>query len=407
MDLINPARGNSLEIEPQTNRFKADTKTLGIVIYGEPCEYEKTEEFHIPVTKEKICYILTDKIKKEFLNEVESIIVAHEHGEDKKKCHYQCCIRLAKRLNRNLTPFKFDFEEKTYLGMYQKARNPDALWNYCKKEGDFFIEEPLEQKGNVWEQLVGKRTFEKKEIINLLAKEDPKTLLMWGDKINNNYEALVKEEELPPFSWCFPEHLLNMINEEVEIGSDAMYDQDKIKAMYCWFNNFCLPENLLRRQALFLVSLTRGVGKSEFAKRLVPHPSYYIYCRGSLDAAEFKLKESTAKLIILDDISYIGNEREMWKALIAGETVNINTKYHNFKWKGGLPCIVLTNEMSTVEFWSGSDHFKTQCCFINLNSYIGPPGTRPLFLNRVETHFDPLFEEMIEDYRKKKSKLPK
>jgi len=159
---------------------------------------------------------------------------------------------------------------------------------------------------------------------------------------------------------------------------------------------------------LFLVSVERGLGKSEFAKRLVPHESYYIYCRNSLDAAEFIRKESTAKLIILDDVSYIGNEKEMWKALVSGETVNINTKYHNFKWKGGVPCIVLTNELSTAHFWITTEAFKTQCCFVNVRNYLGPPGTRPEFFNQTSINFDIQFQYDLEQWHaNNKKKLDK
>ena len=136
----------------------------------------------------------------------------------------------------------------------------------------------------------------------------------------------------------------------------------------------------------------------------MPHPSYYIYCRNSLDASEFKRKASTAKLIILDDVRFIGNDVEMWKALISGEELNINTKYHNYFWKGGLPCIVMTNDLSTTAFWTSSPMFNTQCCFVNIRDYMGPPGTRPSFLDRVECYFDDEFSRALAEEKDRKKR---
>jgi hypothetical protein len=94
----------------------------------------------------------------------------------------------------------------------------------------------------------------------------------------------------------------------------------------------------------------------------------------------------------------------MWKALIAGESVNINTKYHNFNWKGGLPCIILTNEIGTAHYWTNSDLFNTQCVFVNIRRYMGPTGTRPEFLCRYEEHFDFDMKAQIDEWVLEKQK---
>lgn len=387
--------------------FKADCKAFGVVIYGDNTLYSNDANLnmsiHIGVQKDVIASFLLGKIRDELGSDATNIIVGHEHGDEKKKCHFQCCVKLVKRLNRMVKPFNVDISGIHVIGMFQKAKNPDALWNYCKKDGDFFVLEPEDVHCNVWERIVSNKERSKKDITKLLAMSDPKSLLMWGDKIQNNYDCLLKEESMPDFSWIFPQHLLDYCDDVSLSTPEDIEEKKKIAAIYAWFKEQCMPDNLMRRQCLFMVSTERGLGKSEFAKRLVPHEGYYIYCRNSLDAAEFKRKESTARLVILDDVSYIGNEREMWKALVSGEVVNINTKYHNFKWKGGLPCIVLTNELSTVSYWSSSDLFRTQCCFVNVRRYLGPPGTRPDFLNTVNMNFDFDFKAKLEEWEQEKA----
>jgi hypothetical protein len=391
----------------ETSAYKADCKAFGIVIYGDNSIYKEDKEenknIHIDLQKSEIAYFLFNKIRTELGVDATNIIVGHEHGDENKKCHFQCCVKLVKRISKMVGPFSADMHGIKILGMFQKAKTPDALWNYCKKDGDFYVHEPEEIFSNVWDRIVSKKDMSTSELTNVLAQGDAKSLLMWGDKIQNNYDNLLKAKELPPFEWCFPPHLLTMMEDQLTFPSTVL----KIKAIDEWFKTQCVVENLSRRQALFLISLERGLGKSEFAKRLVPDEGYYIYCRNSLDAAEFKRKERTAKLIILDDVSYIGNEKEMWKALISGECVNINTKYYNYKWKGGIPCIVLTNEMSTVSYWTKCEAFSTQCSFVNIDFYLGPTGTRPSYLGYVKTTFDDDFSmklgayEAMKEYNKK------
>lgn len=390
---------------------KMDCKAFGVVMYGDASIYseenEANESIHLLPQKETVAKFLLEKVREELKTDATNVIVAHEHGTENKKCHFQCCVKLTKRLNRMVKPFEVIIENFKLIGMFQKAKNPEALWNYCRKDNDFYILEPEDVGKTVWEKIVSEKDKSKKDITKMLSLYDPKSLLMWGDKIQSNYDCFLKEETLPAFEWNFPSHLVEFLNDTTRVTQDEIEEKEKIKAMLRWFNEHCIPENMTRRQCLFMASLERGMGKSEFAKRMVNHESYYIYCRNSLDAAEFKRKESTAKLIILDDVSYIGNEREMWKALISGEVVNINTKYHNFKWKGGLPCIVLTNEISTVSYWSNSELFKTQCCFVNVKHYLGPNGTRPAFLNRVEMHFDDDFRLKLFEWEQEKQKKNK
>ena len=165
-----------------TCTFKADCKAFGVVIYGDNSMYfadaSANEGVHIEISKEDVASFLLDKIRNELGTDATNIIVGHEHGDDNKKCHYQCCIRLVKRLNRTLKPFASDIKGVHVIGMFQKARNADALWNYCCKDGDYFILEPTDVHCTVWEKIVSDKERTKKDITAMLSRSDPKSLLM-------------------------------------------------------------------------------------------------------------------------------------------------------------------------------------------------------------------------------------
>lgn len=381
------------------------SKTVGLVAYMEPEKYEglSIADIHIELKKSEFVNELKEQLEVKFNNRIASVIVGHEHGESNGKCHFQCMISFVKKLDRQIAHFKIAKDGIVLLCMFQKAKNPNALANYCKKEKDFeefnFKGDLIKNSDDIWTSLTEHDNLSKDEFTAALKEKDPKALLMWGDKIKSNYDAFVKKEEIPEFEWTFPKHIIEFMEDESKTSSKDEEIKAKYKAMFNWFNEFCTPEEMQRRRALFIVSTERGLGKSEFAKRLVPHEAYYIYCRNTLNGFEFREKKDTAKLIILDDVSFIGSEREMWKALVSGEEVNIRTAYVNEKWKGGLPCIILTNEISTAEYWSSSDNFATQCTFVDIDSYMGPPGTRPSFLSQRDIHFSSSFLAKLDEFR--------
>lgn len=382
----------------ESNNSKIDGRAFGFVVYMEPNQYRETvgenRGIHIRNDKDKFYTYICQHFETTFNNKPVNIVIGHEHGDDKGKCHYQCFVKFEKRIHRLLKPSVLEVNEEKLLVIYQNAKRPDALRQYCKKGGDFFEwPEDKSDRKNVWDSIIRDRDVGSADVIERLAVCDPKTLLLYGDKIIKNYNSLVKIDDLPEFSWSFPSHLDSLISSD-SVEPAVKFKVEKIKK---WFVDNC-EATCVRRQALFLISEERGVGKTYFAKNLVNHESYYIYCRGSLDAGEFMKKEKTAKFIILDDVSYIGNDREMWKALISGEGCQINTKFYNYSWSGGIPCIVLTNEISVASYWLNSEMFRTQCVFVNVNFYLGVEGTRPEFLGRVSNYFDDDFNEKLTNY---------
>lgn len=378
--------------------IKVDGRAFGFVVYMEPIEYKETCDenlaIHIKNSKVEFHTFITEYFKTTLNNEPVSIVIGHEHGDTKSKCHFQCFVKFEKRIHRAMKPTTLIVNDERLLVMYQNAKRPDALRQYCRKGGDFY-EWPVDThvSKDVWGEIARDRCASATDVVEKLATSDPKSLLLYGDRIIKNYTTLVHTEDIPEFEWCFPSHMDALIaNTATDPGMKF-----KIEKLRSWFDTDCVPSRD-RRRALFLISEERGVGKTYFAKNLVNHSAYYIYCRGSLDAGEFARKEKTAKLIILDDVSYVGTDKEMWKALVSGEGCQINTKFYNYSWRGGVPCIVLTNEISVASYWLGSEMFRTQCLFINIDFYMGVDGTRPEFLGNVSNFFDAAFLEKLSCY---------
>ena len=69
---------------------------------------------------------------------------------------------------------------------------------------------------------------------------------------------------------------------------------------------------------------------------------YIIYCRNTLDSLTFMEKKDTAQLIILDDITYIRQQKEMIKGLCAGQPVTLRSLYvDNMKFQRCCPVVIL------------------------------------------------------------------
>lgn len=317
----------------------------------------------------------------------------------------QIFLNFSNKIRAKIKPDSFLINNTKLLYMSQNCKSPVKLKQYCKKENDFFEFNPYESLKSILikEKIIGEYDYvdnpydilykndnlETEEIVkifkNTTQTEFKKDGIIHLTKIISNYETYLKRKnpELI-FEWKFPEHMIKYIslpnqnNKKFEI----------YKNIYSWFKTYCEPEytTITRRKALFISSIKGGLGKSSFARGLVPEEKigispFYVYCRGTLDATEFILKEKTAKLIILDDINYTGNDIEIWKALTVSEPTNIRSPYHNFRWQRSLPCILLTNNMKTFHYWFTNDELKTRCIFISVDFYIGPPGTE----NKINT----------------------
>ena len=95
----NVGEGNWLILK---GKKKLDCKAFGIVLYMDQEVYEKNKDAHFPFINEqngnyKFIYInLLQAIFALYYQEltIKDIIIGHEHGKIKKKCHLQCVVIL-------------------------------------------------------------------------------------------------------------------------------------------------------------------------------------------------------------------------------------------------------------------------------------------------------------------------
>jgi hypothetical protein len=74
---------------------------------------------------------------------------------------------------------------------------------------------------------------------------------------------------------------------------------------------------------------------------------------------------------------YTKENKEMWKALLVGQQTSIRDCYANFLFEFKLPCIVTTNNREMFKNMMVDNEFRESAFFVEVTSYIGPPGTEP------------------------------
>jgi len=369
----------------KATKWKVDAQGFGVVIYGDDSVYTESVgenlNIHFKSTKEEVFEKLIELSKRFVKYSPSEVIIGHEHGDKNGKCHYQCAVYYPGRVNRIVEPGFFEINGEKHLYMFQAMVRKEALFNYCRKGGDYYEKNDLESYKNAWEMIAKKKNLNDGDVIDILQTADPMKLLMWGDKILSNYKKYCRENELPEFEWKFPEHLLRTVNGEFDT-IELAEQWNEIGLVYEWFTRNCL-EVRERYKGLILYG-GRALGKTCFAKSLVPHEDYYIYCRGSIDGREFR--KPKAKLIILDDIEFKVEQIEMWKALLSGESVTLNTKWEMYNFPGGMPCLVMTNSLDMLKYFmvTAKDLFATQMYAVELKHYIGPKGTKKRDLFEVK-----------------------
>lgn len=384
------------------------SKSFGMIIYMDTEMYKGNEEdiknIHIPLTHKMLLLMLLKEMynKKLCLNNIiDQIIVSHEHGEDNHKCHYHIFLEFEKKVRKEIKPGNFKVKDITYLYMAQRCRSPKKFREYVKKGKDFIEMFPGETIKNIlkdenilnemidaddpYEILLNRNDLSNKNIVDIFKScsvtEYKKDFMSNSSKILETYNKIIRQPDLdiPEFTWTFPKHIIEYLSKAMDIKNDYKYIA--YNTIYKWFKDYCvMDQNIIkRRKALFLFSLRGGVGKSYFARSLVPQikvglSPFFVYCRGTLDAAEFQ-KKDMARLVILDDIKYNASDIEIWKALTVSEPTNIRTPYHNIPWNKSLPCILMTNTLSTFRYWMEAEDLKGRCIFVSIDFYMGPPET--------------------------------
>lgn len=377
------ALNNDEGVLTATTKKRFNSKGLGVVIYMECKNYKQTceenQNIHIDITKREIYNVLL-QILKEKSKILKYAIIAHEHGKKFQKCHYQCCFVFTEKTGLYLKPTEIKIKELVLLVMFQSANNPNALFEYCKKDGDYDVfgepDKKTKSTSSLYSKLINSKNLSNQDIIKMVKEtgeeDDIRQFMYQGQHLLKNYETMIKLEEIPPFEWRFPEYMLE--------PQENLEKQTVFQILHSWFLEECLnSDKSTRKKALFLYSKERGLGKTRFCKNLVSHPAYYIYNRFLINGDEFKKKENTGKLVIFDDLKFSKSQDyiEMMKAIVAGEETDISSKYVQFHFQNGLPAIICTNNSEFFEYVCNESAFNTQCVIVGFHFYIGPPGTRP------------------------------
>jgi hypothetical protein len=378
----------------RTEKFKSNSMSFAIAVYASEEYYKKKllegielSEIHIPIEEQTVLERIT-KLFKEMGESPKEVYLGHEHGIVSKRCFYQVCVILPHYMQKYLDHcFNICSMTGPYLEcFYMTTTNSRSINNYCKREY-LTVNKETPKKGYAGVC----SSMSVSDFSDYMRRHNLKDFLHYGDRMISNFVGLVQEREIPDFNWIWPAQFEN---------EDKLKNSALVKEIKKWFDEYCI-QNPQRKKALMLFSRERGIGKSQFCKRLVPDPEYFIYDRSTMNADNFRIKPK-ARLLILDDIKYKEGDREMWKALVAGEATNIRTPYNNYLFTNGLPCIICSNNMKIVNSWLCDPDFNTQVKFLEVSTYIGPEGTRPTDITKVETLISPETMKLMQATGKKK-----
>ena len=358
------------------------TSAYGIVVYGEKCMYEtggEQKNIHIPNSKLEIMEKMARTLEEKHSLAIRNVLAGHEHGKETQKCHMQMIVWLTNEKSITIRPGVLTMPDGTrLLYMAQRGRNPQALRNYCKKDGDFEYLHPEqgvktifkklkngEEKVDVWATVIqNSENLTRDEKMDMILTHEPRTAITMYKNIEYALDKQTQSVALPP-EWAYPEHL-----------------KGKYPIIENWFTNWARPDDLLRRKALLLYSSKRAMGKTQFATRLLNDQIYVVTFRNTF--SQGCIEGKTPKLVILDDMNcYTKENRETWKALVAGEPTSIRDAYMNYTWNHRAPCIITTNNPFLVYQMLSSEAFNTQIDMQEITEYMGPEGTCPVGMDKL------------------------
>lgn len=420
---------------------KLCTKSLGIVIYMDKSRYtddpSKDEHIHFPYSNKVFGLIVLKWFETLSPNQrPKELIVNHEHGDINHKCHKQIYIKFSSKIKCHVRPSYFDLDGKRYLCMGQAAMSDVKLRQYCMKKDKFTKEKffafdfsaqlqvneyieavqddglnelneaQIKMKDITLDRILEVEKLDKETFFKLFeeAGYHVKEFLIRNMPQVFEFRAAYDEMKLQvaPYQWHFPQHAIEYMNSHDDFLSKVF------NRCYLWFNKYCVNNNRddhslgTRKKALLIYGL-RHKGKTTFIKSFIDDPNadiakspYIVYCRQNITAKNFKDKEKFCQLLILDDVRFISKQKEMVKALMVGESVNIESKHvDNYIWSKSLPCVILTNNPYVYNYLITSEEFKTELYPIAVSSYLGPEGTEP-DVEEIESVEDETMSEILD-----------
>lgn len=430
---------------------KLNTKCLGIVIYMDKSRYtnepEKDKHIHFPFNNKAFGLVILKWFESLIPNQKpKELIVNHEHGDQNKKCHKQIFIKFNSKIQCHLRPSYFDLNNQRYLCMGQAANSEVKLRNYCMKKDEvtkerfFAFDFSAQLKIQEYIDLVEKDGINELNEAQIKMKDQTLDKLFEVEKLDDKtYCELYKEAgphaksimirdrknilelrsvfdkikaESKEYTWHFPQYAIDYTGTHVD-NLSRVYS-----SCYKWFNKYCVnndpnDHSLNSRKKALLIFGLRRKGKTTFIKSFiedintdVAKSPAIVYCRQNITAKNFMLKEDSAKLLILDDIHFIDKQKEMIKALMVGETVNIESKFvDNYIWSKSIPCVILTNNPYLYHYLTTSIEFKTELHYIATSCYLGPEGSEPVDEESFDYEDDDMrrmVEEILEQKKERK-----
>jgi hypothetical protein len=258
---------------------------------------------------------------------------------------------------------KMDYFEVTWGSAVSDANNWICWSSDAYKSRNFA--QRLEDMGSEAERVLKckeefKDDYARKDLSKLLGN------LSRLDKAKTEIENFYakEEEDNVKFEYQFPPHLEEMLSSTHELKK--------------WFQEECISDKD-RRKALVLYSEHRALGKTKFAESLVGYrEDLIVYIRGQDTAKENFDNQQIAKLLLLDDYAPGSRKEEEMKAFVVGQGTNVRGCGFSLFFTHGLPTVLTVNRKTYYKSMQSDPMFKTSCIFIEVESYMGPPGTEPL-----------------------------
>ena len=307
------------------------------------------------------------------------------------KKDYSCCVlKCEKALRvRNPLPWNLTIDNIQLIIEYTKIgarRNKMAfferIWKEATQSESWTSWSSDAYKTQTFHTKLANMDTETEMVLALQKQYGEKYFDQNIDRKLKNIERLKKAnaaEEMEDFEFIWPSHL-----ESLKINNHGLFQ---------WFESEC-KSTLSRRKCLVLYSKHRAMGKTRFAKMITgdmtgTDQKHYIITRGMSFTKENFTKVAHPKLLIMDDmeLKQVKMQEAIFKALVTSEEVNIRDCYINYEFKHGLPTIMTLNSGELWDYLRNSDMFKQECIFVEVNSYIGPPGTNQRNENKIPRSF--------------------